>query len=279
MAMGTGLGVGLLLSTGGPGKGKRANFHIVATEGGHMLATRPASGRPFECGFRLFIYLFLFLPSHFFLRFQLAFVSYAHVHTRKKNTHEPWELLIMLTTKKKKKNPIGRNESDDDALMEYVSQELYGGAKAMEWEDVCSGRGLELTHRWLCSRQPDAACESGASGADAKSAVTAKAIAERAGEDATCREAMRFHYRFLMRAAQQLAILTQCRGVILAGDNQFHNDAIVRGLSAELRETFLHHPHAEWLADVAIYVPQGVMNMNIHGAMHVAYQMATVGHL
>jgi hypothetical protein len=38
--------------------------------------------------------------------------------------------------------------------------------------------------------------------------------------DANALKAMGIHYKFLMRVAQTLCVITQAKGVLLAGDNQ-----------------------------------------------------------
>jgi glucokinase len=208
--MGTGLGVGFLFSKTSRNPQSRS-FHIIATEGGHAIASVPATACPYH--------------------------------------------------------------DDDLSLLRYASEKLYAGAHGIEWEDVCSGRGLVLTYNWVCER----------AGVPAKDwsahQISQASMAEGAERDAHAAKAMLFHYRFLFMAIQQLAIITQCSGVILAGDNQYNNHKFVVENLDVLRKTFEHHPHSKWLENTTIYLPKGIQNINIHGALHVAHTLATIGHL
>ena len=109
---------------------------------------------------------------------------------------------------------VSRRERELDeaerALLADLSKQLYNDEHAPEFEDIVSGRGLEFCHRHLVAN--------GAPGAkdDDAAAVASNAL----NGDATAQQALLWHYEYLMRNCQQLAIATQCGGVVLCGDNQ-----------------------------------------------------------
>ena len=56
--------------------------------------------------------------------------------------------------------PIGPTHPSRDAdvhMNAYLSQKLYRGQYPIEYEDVCSGRGLEYVYEWVSHDKQDAA--------------------------------------------------------------------------------------------------------------------------
>ncbi|KAH3763056.1 Glucokinase 1 [Pelomyxa schiedti] len=197
LAMGTGLGVGLLLRIGN-------EFKVVPAEIGHTLVTS-------------------FGPTH-------------------------------------------PEHATDTALTEWLSTKLYMGRHGIEFEDICSGRGLEWAYEWVITSH-------NATGLETR--LPAAAIAERGSAETPClyaREALWLHYKYLFRVAQNTCVGVQTKGVILAGDNQVNNHKFVRSNVAQLQEQFLTHPKKGWLSGIPVVQQETKINVNLVGALYMAQQ-------
>jgi Glucokinase len=141
-----------------------------------------------------------------------------------------------------------------------------------EWEDVCSGRGLLNCYRYCCLDDD---------GADPLEDAASVAAAAQSGKSETAIRAMRLHYTYLLRFAQQLCIGLQAKGVFLAGDNQVGNlgffwDAECRAQGGEitrLRSQFEHHQKDVWLKPAEVFAQCQSINLNIIGCLHVAERL------
>src|SRR5690625_1044425 len=45
----------------------------------------------------------------------------------------------------------GPLHDEEERLTAYISQKLYDNKQAVEYEDIVSGRGLEITYQWVVS--------------------------------------------------------------------------------------------------------------------------------
>jgi glucokinase len=155
------------------------------------------------------------------------------------------------------------NESKEDRdVIAFISQKLYGSKTTIEFEDICSGRGLVNVYEWTVKDTPDAA-----KGLKAQD-VVARATAS--PPDANALKAMGIHYKFLMRVAQTLCVITQAKGVLLAGDNQVNNLSFVSSYSDHLKQEFLNHVKVAWLNPVSIYTQKASFSFNLAGAVNAA---------
>ncbi|KAH3756332.1 Glucokinase 1 [Pelomyxa schiedti] len=197
LAMGTGLGVGLLLRIGN-------EFKVVPAEIGHTLLTS-------------------FGPSH-------------------------------------------PEYTADTSLANFLSTKLYEGRHGVEFEDICSGRGLEWAYEWVVASHRVA---------DVEPKLTAAKVAERGSAEPPCpyaREALWTHYKYLLRVAQNTCIGVQTKGVILAGDNQVSNHSFVRSYVTQLQEQFMNHPKKAWLNGIPVVQQEIKVNINMIGAIYMAQQ-------
>eukprot|EP00727_Mastigamoeba_balamuthi_P006943 m51a1_g287 putative glucokinase (373) ;mRNA; r:330668-332148 len=149
----------------------------------------------------------------------------------------------------------------DESLIKYLGEKLYNGKHGVEYEDICSGRGLVAVYAWLLT-----------TGKSAPALDDAGKIAHAAANgDAVAREAVFIHYKFLFRCAQNTCVGLQTKGVLLAGDNQVKNRAMVKSMAEGLREEFHRHPKADkWVAPVPVFSQLHKVNTNMIGALHVA---------
>jgi len=86
------------------------------------------------------------------------------------------------------------------------------------------------------------------------------------------------HYRYLMKAAQNIAILIPtCRGVFFAGDNQVYNeDFFKEHLSVLQNEIFQTHQKKHWLCDLKPYRQMKEYNFNVKGCLQKARELAAI---
>ena len=91
--------------------------------------------------------------------------------------------------------------------------------------------------------------------------------------DKLAEKAMHYHYKMLIRAAQNASIATNSKGVILSGDNQVHNKDFVFSHKAELKNEFLHHPKQEWIKDAPVLAQTEYINTMIIGCIYKAMEL------
>jgi glucokinase len=110
-----------------------------------------------------------------------------------------------------------QSETDKRFLAAY-KQDLKRGNYAPEYDDICSGRGLERLYKFIVrasrknQQQPS-------------HSISAKEISElaRAG-DPLALEAVALYHKFLMRCCSQMAIGFVPHMIVLCGDNAVHNN-------------------------------------------------------
>eukprot|EP00698_Gefionella_okellyi_P014266 TRINITY_DN395_c0_g1_i16.p1 TRINITY_DN395_c0_g1~~TRINITY_DN395_c0_g1_i16.p1 ORF type:complete len:249 (-),score=46.71 TRINITY_DN395_c0_g1_i16:1008-1754(-) len=164
--------------------------------------------------------------------------------------------------------PASPQRDREAHMLAYISHKLYRGQHSPEYEDICSGRGLEYVYEWLVHDQQAVALQK---------QLTAAEIVQRAlgaERDPFCNDAVLVHYRFLMRAAMNWSIMTQCKNVILAGDNQVFNGAFVAAHAKELELEFHAAPKGDWMNEVTVLRQTVSFNINLEGALQAASNAA-----
>eukprot|EP01107_Rhizomastix_libera_P000482 TRINITY_DN1087_c0_g1_i3.p1 TRINITY_DN1087_c0_g1~~TRINITY_DN1087_c0_g1_i3.p1 ORF type:complete len:364 (-),score=87.39 TRINITY_DN1087_c0_g1_i3:114-1205(-) len=160
--------------------------------------------------------------------------------------------------------PRHKNAKDDESLCAFASETLYEGVHGVEFEDICSGRGLVLAYRWVLKKE----------GKDSTISITAEEVSQLANKgDKEATRAMLEHYRMLIRTAQNMCVALQAKGVILSGDNQVHNKDFVLSHIAELQEEFLQHPKRHWLENTPVLAQVSHCNTMALGCIFKASEM------
>jgi len=165
--------------------------------------------------------------------------------------------------------PLGNNNPEydiDTKLLRYLSDKLYEGKHAPEYEDVVSGRGLTYVYDFLV--KDPSHVPSGLSAAEILTAATTHPINEYAVK------ALHIFYKVLIRNAQTLAVAAQAKGILLAGDNQVANLPFVKSIAEELKAEFNNHQKQHWIANVPVYTQHKLFNINLHGTLFVARSVA-----
>jgi len=172
--------------------------------------------------------------------------------TTSHHTILPMEGGHVYVTELGEKNQKYSRERD---MIHFISDKLYGGSHTIEFEDICSGRGLRYVYEFLTG----------------KPNVNAEEIAALALQgDENSLEAFRIHYRFLLRNAQNLSVALQTKRVFLAGGNQVNNKAILDIITPDLQQEFLNHVKTDWLKPVYVFTQIQDENFNILGALYMA---------
>lgn len=150
-----------------------------------------------------------------------------------------------------------QSETERDFTAAYA-QEMKRGPYAPEYDDVCSGRGLERLYRYVCNAS--------------KSAKEISELARRG--DTQAMEAVRLYNKFLMRFLSQMAIGFVPRTMVLCGDNAVHNDFYYAN-PAELeasRKVFLDHSTERmgFMSRVTVMRQKQLGNFNLLGCLYAS---------
>eukprot|EP01117_Protostelium_nocturnum_P006952 TRINITY_DN2493_c0_g1_i2.p1 TRINITY_DN2493_c0_g1~~TRINITY_DN2493_c0_g1_i2.p1 ORF type:complete len:431 (-),score=114.81 TRINITY_DN2493_c0_g1_i2:180-1472(-) len=163
--------------------------------------------------------------------------------------------------------PSHPNYDSEVSFINYLGEKLYNGKHAIEWEDICSGRGLLACYEYVTRNHPSA-----------DKSLDAASISKRAvGEapDEYCRDAMYLHFQFLFRSAQQQCVGLNCKGFFLTGDNQIANNAFVTEFREKFHSEYLNHPKAEWIGKNQCYRQIKSTELNLRGALYAARLVAS----
>lgn len=167
---------------------------------------------------------------------------------RKSHYILPMEAGHIYVTELGKSHPHG---AKDKELVEFVSDLLYKQDHTIEFEDLCSGRGIGYIYKFLTNETMET------------DQIARKAFNDK---DEKALEALRYVYRFLLRDAQNLCVMSQSKSIFLAGDNQVQNHDFVVSIKDILREEFLNHVKRAWLEDVDVWTQNVSANFNLYGA-------------
>lgn len=152
---------------------------------------------------------------------------------------------------------------EEENLIQYLSKKIYQNKFTLEWEDICSGRGLVHCYDFATKSSPHS-----------EKTLDAGKIIERAmsGEPEAVHASL-LHYKYLIRAGQNQCVGFQAKGIFLAGDNQVANDPFVSKHMEELKAEFLNHPKQGWIADSFVFRQIKSLNLNLLGCMFVAQKL------
>ncbi len=168
------------------------------------------------------------------------------------------------------------------AFIAFVQSRVRDGASMVEWDDVCSGRGLQLAYEW-CSRSSDtavaseSALESTSQPAGAPTLVSAADVAAAWKSNAVAAQAMLLHYELIMRFAANFCVVTQAEAVVFAGDNQSANAEFVLAHSAQLHAAFVDHSmdRVAFLSRVKVWTQRRAIPLSLMGTMGVAVSIGS----
>jgi glucokinase len=159
------------------------------------------------------------------------------------------------------------------ALLASFVQMLGRGNHPAEFDDVCTGRGLEHIY---------AVAASGNDQLPKKAQVTAPQVSQLAKDgDLTAQTAFRLMYCILMNLASQLSMGFVPHSVVIAGDNAVRHDFFLSQPQnvAALKREFLSHTMERmgFMSRVQVARQTTEMNLNLIGAAFEAAQLVEGG--
>lgn len=162
------------------------------------------------------------------------------------------------------KDPQYQREVD---FIQFVSQKLHGGSHQPEWEDLCACRGLELAYQFLKIKGRQVDLETWPNYDQIRQLALGN-------EDSDALDAFKIHYRFVIRAAQTLALGIQCQRVFLISRRQVKNANIMQKISEDLKSSFEDHPRAEWFKKIAVYMQRVDSSFSLSGGLFLSRVLA-----
>jgi len=157
--------------------------------------------------------------------------------------------------------PFHPDYKEECELLEFISKKIYGGQQSIEWEDICSGRGLVSCYQFLTRNDVNISDK-----------ISALDVVQQALEqsDPKAEKALLLHYKYLFRISQQQSIGMIAKGVFLAGDNQVSNDSFVIKHIPYFKEEYLRSTKKEWILETPVYRQTKSYNLNLLGCLHYA---------
>jgi glucokinase len=152
-------------------------------------------------------------------------------------------------------------------LIQHVSNHYYGGSQSPEYEDIASGRGLQLAYQYFALQEK-------------KETVPLDSIdpgvvaANAARGDRISRLALTWHYKLFMRSAKSIATSLCCDSVVLALDNQVKNAWFIREISDILKDEFYDFIRPSWMESLRVYAQVQLLNFNILGTDYMAHRLS-----
>jgi glucokinase len=158
------------------------------------------------------------------------------------------------------------NYADEHGLTQFVSDALYGGVHAPEYEDIASGRGIVLGYKNCIKKR---------TGKIPTEEIDAGKIAQlaRSGHDAA-KKAIKLAHLYFTRSAKAIATSLSCDSVVLALDNQVKDWDLIRTELHELQKEFYSWIRPTWLSGIRVYTQVKTLNFNILGTDYMAHRLA-----
>lgn len=162
-----------------------------------------------------------------------------------------------------------QSHTDQDFLAAY-RKDLKRGEYEVEYDDICSGRGLERLYRFLVESRKGGATS-------AKQSAQQISLLAKAG-DATALDAFTLYNKFLMRMASQMCMGFVLSSIVVCGDNAVVNKFIYEnGAEVErMRATLLDHSAERmgFMSRVDVVRQAQFVNLNLLGCVHVGATFA-----
>lgn len=165
--------------------------------------------------------------------------------------------------------------TEDAKCLDQLSRDIYDAKHTLEFEDICSGRGLRACYLYELSQAGLPIPNEGVT-SEQIAAYALMEISEDTEERMTeykraASRAMTTHYTCLMKAAQNLCVMVPaCKGLFLAGDNQVINQRFFLRHEEHFKNEFFNHPKRNWLEEKKVFRQTQVFNFNLVGAVWVA---------
>jgi glucokinase len=148
---------------------------------------------------------------------------------------------------------------EEIALMKFIAERQH---HAVEWEDICSTRGLAHCYNFELR---------GGQQAQSGEGVNAIAEIEQDPSDGVAMKALTTHFKFLMRFARMSAISFTCKSVFITYSVFAGGTHALQRQIALCRDEFMHFTKSEWVSNVSVFVQTTDRNISAMGVMYHAY--------
>ena len=148
---------------------------------------------------------------------------------------------------------------DEIQLMRFISEKK--GA-AVEWEDICSARGLQYCYDFESKDQAQT---------DGGKLVSPISEIEKDPSDPIAAKALITHFKFLMRFARMCGISFTCKSVFITYSVFKDGTACLQRHIAMCRDEFMHFTKSEWVSNVSVFVQTSPRNISAMGVMYHAF--------
>lgn len=171
--------------------------------------------------------------------------------------------------------PEETNYEEELELMNFIREKK--GA-AVEWEDICSYRGLQKCYEFeLLKRMKESSHQSSLSNPNLKhekvdlSNLDPIDLIEKDSNDVIASKALENHFKFVMRFARTCAIGFKCKSIFIT--YTVFNDGF-KCLKKNLgmcRDEFMHFTKSEWVSNVPVFVQNSNRNISAMGVLFHAF--------
>jgi glucokinase len=152
----------------------------------------------------------------------------------------------------------------DRKFVDAYKADLKRGNYAPEYDDICSGRGLERLYAFVLTEK----------GYNTSKKATAKEISDLArNNDPLAVEAVELYHKFLMRVCSQMAIGFVPHTFVLCGDNVVHNQYFYerKGAVETMKQQMFDHSCERYgfMSKPSMLRQSAFGNLNLLGCMYV----------
>lgn len=149
-------------------------------------------------------------------------------------------------------------------LVQYISNELYDGELAIEFEDVTSGKGLCNLYQFLVRKETGKKIAS----FNLEGGHIAKLASEE--NDPIAKKALALFNQFVIRSAKTIATTMNCDSVILTSNNQVANHPVIKDNYEVMKNEFYSFIRPDWMKTITIFTQIKNMNFSLFGSSTIA---------
>lgn len=155
--------------------------------------------------------------------------------------------------------PDEQGYNDELDLIDFISQNKEG--RAVEWEDICSIRGLKNCYEYEMKKNH----------LDIDPKLDILKEIEKDPTEPISSKALSTHFKFLMRFARMCAISFTCKCVFITYSVFQGGTQTLQNHIAMCRDEFMHFTKNEWVSNVSVFVQTSDKNISSIGVMYHAF--------
>ena len=162
------------------------------------------------------------------------------------------------------RNPAYKFEKE---MIQHISNHLYDGELAIEFEDITSGKGLCNLYQFLMKKETGKLIP--------LNTLEGAEIAQLAREkDPIAYKSMVIFNQMIFRSAKTISTTMNCDSVILSSDNQADNYYIIHDNYDVMKNEFYSYIRPDWMKTITCFTQTKRMNFNLFGTNYIAHNLA-----